>query len=47
MLMSKKSVDYFVPKIEVQTFEIERGFALSQGESGGGEDIGNNIEGEW
>ena len=39
--------NYTSPKIEVQTFEIERGFALSQGESGGGEDIGNNIQGEW
>lgn len=39
--------NYTSPKIEVQTFEIERGFSLSQGESGGGEDIGNNIQGEW
>lgn len=31
--MSEKCIDYFVPKIEVQTFEIERGFALSNMES--------------
>ena len=45
--MSKNCIDYFAPEIEVQTFEIERGFSLSQGESGGGEDIGYENQGEW
>lgn len=31
--MSKICIDYFAPKIEVQTFEVERGFALSNMES--------------
>lgn len=47
MLMSKKCIDYFAPKIGMLIIEAEQGFLVSQGSSGGGEDIGNNIQGEW
>lgn len=31
--MSKNCIDYFTPKIEVHTIEVEHGFALSNMES--------------
>lgn len=38
---------YLAPEIEVNEIEVEQGFAGSNGESGGGEDVGDGTESDW
>lgn len=44
MLMSKKCIDYFAPKIGVHIIEVEQGFALSNPNNESMPEIGGEKE---